>query len=220
MYARDLVSDHIPVLTTSSTGIEAIQLMEEARIAHLPIVNNEAFLGLIAEDEIYDLDQLEGPIGDHKLSLSRPFVYEHQHIYEAIRVMWEEKLSVLPVLDQHQNYQGSITVQDLLGQFARLSAAHQPGGIIVLEVNQNDYMLSEIARIVEANDAKVLSMYIGAHPDSTKLDITLKINRMDISSVLQTLSRFNYVVTATFTEGEYTDDLRERYESLMRFLNV
>jgi hypothetical protein len=63
-------------------------------------------------------------------------------------------------------------------------------------------------------------MYIGAHPDSTKLDITLKINRMDISSVLQTLSRFNYVVTATFTEGEYTDDLRERYESLMRFLNV
>ncbi|HRY99506.1 MAG TPA: CBS domain-containing protein, partial [Bacteroidales bacterium] len=210
MYARDLVSDLIPVLRTSNTGIEAIQLMDEARVGHLPIVNNESFLGLISEDDIYDLDQPEQPIGNHRLSLPRPFVLEHQHVYEVIRVMWEEKLSVLPVLDQHQNYQGCILVQDLLGHFAGLSAANQPGGIIVLEVNQTDLVLSEIARIVESNDAKVLSLYVGSPVDSTRLDVTLKLNRMDIGPVLQTFSRFNYVVKATFTEGEYTDDLRER----------
>ena len=220
MYARDLVSDLIPVLKTSSTGNEAIRLMEEARVTHLPIVNNESFLGLISEEDIYDFDQLEQPIGDHKLSLLRPFVFEHQHIYEVIRLMGEENLSVLPVLDQNHNYQGAVLIHDLLKHFSTLSAASHPGGIIVLEVNQNDFVLSEIARIVESNDAKILSLYVQSHSDSTKLEVTLKLNRMDLAPVLQTFNRFNYIITATFTEGEYTDDLRERYDALMRFLNV
>lgn len=220
MYAGDIISDLIPVLRTSNTGIEALHLMDEARVGHLPIVNNLNFLGLISEDDILDLDNPEQAIGNHKLSLSRPSVQEHQHIYEAIRLMHHENLSVLPVLDEHQQYLGAILIHDLLKYFATLAAADNPGGIIVLEINQSDFVLSEIARIVESNDSKILSMYVYSHIDSTKLDVTLKISRMDMGAILQTFNRYNYIVKATFTEGEYSDDLRDRYDSLMRFINT
>lgn len=220
MHAGEIISEVIPVLKTTNTGIEAMHLMDEARVEHLPMIDGERFLGLISEEDILDMDDPERSLGVHKLSLRKPSVLEHQHIFEAIRLMAEEKLSILPVLDEHFNYLGSIAIHDLLRYFAHLSAARNPGGIIVLEVNQNDFVMSEIASIVESNDAKILSMYLGPHEDSTKLDVTIKINRMDMGAVLQTFDRYDYIIKATFTEGEYSDDLRERYESLMRYLNI
>jgi signal-transduction protein with cAMP-binding, CBS, and nucleotidyltransferase domain len=220
MHAGEIISELVPVVRTSTTGLEALQMMDEARVGHLPIVNNEVLLGLLSEDDVYDLDDPEQPVGNHKLSLCQASIQEHQHIYEAIRVMAEEKLDVLPVTDQQQQYLGSVCIHELLGYFASLSAARNPGGIIVLEVNQNDLVVSEIARIVESNDTKILSMYLQTNTDSTKIEITLKLNRIDIGAVLQTFHRFNYIIKATFTEGEHSDDLKERYDILMRYLNI
>ena len=92
--------------------------------------------------------------------------------------------------------------------------------IIVLEINDKDYLLTEIAQIVESNDAKVLSMYITSHPDSTKFEVTLKINKMDVGSILQTFNRYDYIISASFTEDTYTDNLQDRFDSLMNYLNI
>ncbi|MCK4408396.1 MAG: CBS domain-containing protein, partial [Bacteroidales bacterium] len=86
--------------------------------------------------------------------------------------------------------------------------------------NNNDYSLTEIAQIVESNGAKVLSLYVTSHPDSTKIEVTLKINKIDILPVLQTFNRYNYIVKASYSEKENLDDLRERFESLMNYLNI
>jgi hypothetical protein len=112
-------------------------------------------------------------------------------------------------------------MNSLSRHLAEMTSVINPGGIIVLEINANDYNLSEIARIVESNDAKVLSLYITSHPDSTKMDVALKINRIDIGPVLQTFFRYNYLVKASWSnEDTYNDDLRDRFDSLMNYLNV
>jgi hypothetical protein len=95
-----------------------------------------------------------------------------------------------------------------------------PGGVIVLEMSQNDYDLSEIARIVESNDAKVLSLFISTHVDSTRLEVVLKLNRTDLGGVLQTFDRYGYFVKASFGDEEDHDDLKENYDSLMNYLNL
>ena len=130
------------------------------------------------------------------------------------------KLTLLPVVDDKNQYIGVITLDQLVYKFSQLTAVLNPGGIIILEINVNDYILTQIAQIVESNDAKILSLYLTPHADSTKMEVTLKINKRDITPILQTFNRYNYVVKATFSEEDLLDDLQDRYDSLLRYLDV
>jgi acetoin utilization protein AcuB len=192
MLAKDLISDVIPALKTSDSGQKALYWMDIFRISHLPIVNNEDFLGLISDKDIYDLNMSEEPIGNHTLSLFSPYVTDNQHVYEVMELASRMMLTVVPVLDQNNRYLGLITLTDLLHYFADMAAIKQPGGILVLEINASDYSLTQIAQIVESNDAKILSMYISSHSLSTKMEVTLKINRQDLTSIIQTFNRYNH----------------------------
>ena len=165
MIAKDLISEVIPSLKTSDLGQTALNWMEIFRISHLPIVNNQDFLGLISDADIYDMNKPEEPIGNHALTLFKPYVDAEQHIFEVIGLASRLKLSVVPVLDSNKHFKGVITTSDLIRHLAGISSMDQPGGIIVLELIERDYSLSQIAQIVESNNVKVLSMYITSPPE-------------------------------------------------------
>jgi CBS domain-containing protein len=195
--------------------------MDIFRISHLPIVNNFEFLGLISDKDIYNMNMVDEPIGGHQLSLFTPYVSQEQHIYEVIEMTSRLKLSVVPVLDHKNHYQGLITINDLVNHFANLSALQHPGGIIVLEVNENDYSLTEISQIVESNDAKILSLYISSPRDSTRVQVTLKINRNDLTSVIRTFERYEYDIWASYLKDDIADSLYEdRFDQFLRYLNT
>jgi acetoin utilization protein AcuB len=220
MLAKELISDVIIPLKTSDTGQYAIRLMEEFKVSHLPIVNNVDFLGLISEEDLYTLNDPKEVIGNHNLSLARPFVDQYQHIYDVIELANSEKLTLIPVLNKSNHYLGVITLRNLVSFFGKITSVNNPGGIIVLELNENDYSMEVIAQIVESNDAKILSSYVTSYPDSIKLEVTLKINKINIYPILQTFSRYNYTVLASFSESTFKDDLMDRYNSLMTYLNL
>ena len=220
MIAKHLITDGIMPLKTSDTGKTALSWMEEYKVSHLPIVNNQEFLGLISELDIYNLNNFDEPLGNHKLSLKHPYVFENQHIYDVLKLVNEQNLSLVPVLNGEGNYLGSINLQNLIKYFALSLSVDNPGGIIVLEMTYNDYSLTELAKIVEENDAKILSTFLLNYEDSTRLDVFLKINKMDISSILKTFERYNYFVKASYGEEDDNEDLKERYNSLMNYLNV
>jgi CBS domain-containing protein len=221
MLAKELISDVVPALKTSDTGVQALSWMDVFRISHLPIVNNRDFLGLVSDKDIYNLNMADEAIGNHNLSLFSPYVFEDQHIYEVIEIASRLKLSVIPVLNRTNEYLGLITLNDLVEVFADLSALKHPGGILVLTVNQNDYSLTEISQIVESNDAKILSLYISSSADTTQMNVTLKINRNDLTSVIRTFERFEYNIVASYLKDDEEDKLLEdRYDSFMRYLNI
>ena len=90
-----------------------------------------------------------------------------------------------------------------------------------MEVTQSDYSMSEISQIIESNNAKILSMYINTLPDSTKLEVTLKLNLTDLTSIIQTFNRYEYHIKESFMDYDEQDDLyNERYDLFMRFLNT
>jgi acetoin utilization protein AcuB len=220
MLASELISDNIPPLKTSDSGLTALNWMDEFKVSHLPIVNNREFLGLISDSDILDLNTPEEALGNHHLSLIRPFVNANQHLYEVLKLIVKMDLSIIPVLNDQNEYLGNISLKSLLLQFAKTAAADQPGGIIVLELNDNDYHLSEIAQIVESNNAKILGLYLQSHSESTKLDVTIKVNRENISGILQTFARYDYVVKASFQQSEFSDDLRQRFDLFMNYINM
>jgi acetoin utilization protein AcuB len=220
MLAKDIITDEIPPLKTTDTGLMAINWMDEFKVSQLPIVNKNEYLGLISDTEILDMNITDDELGKHKLSLLRPFVFENQHIYEVIKMVSSMKLSVLPVLNEHQHYAGLIPVGKLIHQFAMLAATREPGGIIVLEMNIHDYSMTQIAQIVEGNDGKILSSYMNSLADSTKIEITIKTNKEDLSAILQTFYRYNYNVKASFHQSEFSDDVKNRFDSFMNYINM
>ncbi len=221
MLAKDLISEIVPALKTSDSGQTALNLMEIFRISHLPIVNNLDFLGLISDTDIYDMNQPEEPIGNHSLTLLKPYVTTEQHIFEVIGLASRLKLSIVPVLDLNNHYKGVISTTDLMHYMASLSSLDQSGGIIGLELTERDYSLSQIAQIVESNNIKVLSMYITSRSDSTRMEITLKVNTNDLSSLLRTFERYNYEVKSWITPDDSMDRFySERFDLLMKYLNI
>lgn len=222
MFAKDLISTEIPALKTSYTGEKAIAWMEFYKVSHLPIVNNEDFLGLISESDIYNLNSSNEAIGNHNLSLIRPFVNENKHVWELIDLANRMNLSVVPILsEENEKYLGAVTLMDMIKHCAMITCSETKGSIIVLEMGIRDYSLNEISRIAEDNDVKILSLYVSSSDDSMRIKVNIKFDTSDITSLVQTFNRFDYKITASFTTEDYITKLyRDRYESFINYLNV
>jgi acetoin utilization protein AcuB len=220
MLAIDLISDAIMPVHTSDPIQKVIDRMVEFRIRHLPIVNEEQFLGLISDNDFLGAVDFQTPIGALGLSLVNPYVLEEQHVYDVIRLFYEQKLTVVPVLDVKKNYRGLISINVMTEYFARITSVSQPGGIIVLEINNKNNSLAHMAQIVESDNAQILSSYVYQHPDSTRMEVTLKVNKQDISAILATFLRYEYDIKATFNHTGDNDNSRDRYDSLMNYLNL
>lgn len=220
MLAVELIADAIPPVHTSDSIQKAIDRMVEFRIRHLPIVNEDQFLGLLSENDFAGESNLQTPVGALALSLVNPYVLEDQHIYDVIRLFYESKLTVVPVLDAAKNYSGLITINSLTQYFAGLTSVEQPGGIIVLEISNKNNSLAHMAQIVESDNAQVLSSYVRTFPDSTRMEVTLKVNKQDISTIVATFLRYEYDIKATFNHTDDNDNSRDRYNSLMNYLNL
>lgn len=220
MIAKELISENLVPLNITDSGTTALLLMDEQKVSCLPVIDANVYKGLISENMVYNLEDPDDSIEKIALTMNQVHISHTHHVYEVIRLLDSYKIQLLPVLDDHDNYLGSIRISELVQYIAKLAAVQNPGGIIVLELNANDYLLSEIVQIVESNDALILGLYINTHTDSTKMDITIRLNKMDIGPVLQTFNRYNYIVKASFTETDYHDDLQDNYNSLMRYLNT
>ena len=220
MLAKSLIKDIIPPLKITDTGERALAWMEEFRMRYLPVVNGTEFLGIISEADIIGLARKTKPLADFSVPLDRVYIKEDEHVYEAVRFISKYNYPIVPVLDTDQHYAGILTVMDIIESFAGLFAVSGPGGIIQLEVNQHDYVLSEIAQLVEANDASIMSLSVNPMPDQTKLDITIKVNKIDLTRILSAFYRYNYNIKAFYHQSEFAEDLQSRYEAFMNYLKM
>jgi acetoin utilization protein AcuB len=220
MVASELIADRIPPVHTSDTVQKVHDRMVEFRVRHLPIVNEEQFLGLLAESDLLPEIDPQTSIGSLALSLINPYVREDQHIYDVIRLFHEQQLSVVPVLDVNKNYLGLIPLNRMNEYFATISSVSQPGGIIVLDISNKNNSLAHMAQVVESDNAQILSSYVRSFPDSTRMEVTLKVNKKDISNILATFLRYDYDVKASFNHSEQDDGAMDRYASLMNYLNL
>jgi CBS domain-containing protein len=220
MIATHLISENIIPLKSSDTGSIGLKWMDENKVSHLPIVNGDHYVGLISEKDILDNNKFDQALGNHRLSLDNVCINEKQHIYEIIEMLEKYSLSLVAVVNKDEKYLGVITLKDLLKYLSSSFSVNSPGGVIVLEMSQNNYSLTEIANIVESNGAKVLSCFLGNHSNSTLIEVIIKINRVEMDSILQTFARYNYSVMATFGKNENVEDLKDRYDSLMNYLNI
>jgi len=220
MFASELISNSIPPLRTTDTVHTALDRMVELKLSHLPVINDAQYLGVVAEDELLQVRNVEEPIGALSLTILNAFVFQDVHVYDVIRIFHQLQLSVVPVLDYKNNYLGAISIHSLLDYTSEIYAVKEPGGIIVLEISNRNNSLSHMAQIVEADNAQILSSYVQAFPDSTRVEVTLKINKTELSSIIASFERYDYQVKAVFNSTITDNGTEDRYNSLMNYLNV
>lgn len=220
MIALELITEEIPPLKHSDSGETALNWMEEFKVEHLPVLKGNNFVGLVSEENILDRNDIDQSLDELFDHLPRPYVKQHTHIYEILAKISDEKITAVPVLDDHENYLGVIDIKRLMQHIADTGSMKEIGGILVLEIAQHDYSLAHIAQIVEADNAKILSAYLSSMSNSTKLELTLKINQTELGRIIRSLERYDYVIKASYQKNKYHEDLKNRYDELINYLNI
>lgn len=220
MQADKLISSRIESVTSSTTGKEALNIMSKFRTHHLAVVEKEIYLNIISDKEILDWNSQEEKIKDHLPNLASPYVLYNQHLFDIVEIVEKNNLSVIPVLNKDTKYQGVITNKKLLYTIAKSSGVQSTGSIFVIEINDYDYSLSEISRIIESNDTKILSLHITSIPNSRKIEVTIKVNQINIRPIIKDLERHSYNIINLYKENQEDNDrIMKRYLSLMKFIN-
>ncbi|GAA5032425.1 hypothetical protein GCM10011506_23850 [Marivirga lumbricoides] len=217
----ELINEMIPPLKVTDDAAKALVWMEELRLHVLPVVTDRKFLGFLTEDMIIEDNDVYKKVGDFQLKGEKCFIQVHQHIYDGVKQATDHHFDCVVVVDENFDYKGVIILSDALSVFSQSATIQSPGGVIVLAINQIDYSLSEVARLVESNNARVLgsSMNIDKN-DPTKFRLTLKINKVDLTHIIATLERFDYKVVAKYQEAGAITNEKERFDILMRYLET
>ena len=220
MFAEEIISNAIPPLKTEDTVQKALDRMNEFKLKHMPVVIDNQFLGLLAEDDLLEVRNTKALIKDSSFSFLNAFVFTNAHTYDVIKLLSTLKLTVIPVLDPQKNYVGLIPISNMVEAVAEIYAVNEPGGIIVLEISNRDNSLAHISQIVEADNAQILSSYVNSFENSTRLEITLKVNKTEITSLVASFERYDYQVKEVYNNTQVDDGSQERYDSFMNYLNV
>jgi CBS domain-containing protein len=220
MYAREIVTEGLKPLDCNDTGENAIVRMHEYNVNQLPVTDGDKYIGIVCMDDIIALQHLNDPIKNTQSSLKKPYVHENAHIYEVVKAALEYNVKLVPVLDKDEKYLGLITAESCMRAFAKLLSVTDEGGIITLSIPVKDFQLSEIARIVESNGAGILNHYSEIDQKTATIKVTLKLNTNELAAIIAAFERYEYEVEGVYQDDDYQEDVKDRYDALMRYLDI
>jgi CBS-domain-containing membrane protein len=220
MLTGELRSQNLPYLHLHDKVYHALQLMNDNQVAHLPVVDGEKYAGIISEDDLSLVDNDHAEINIIQHSFGNAAVKNSEHFLKAIQLAAENGLSVVPIIDDENCLQGAVSYNDLLKHASEFMSLKEPGGLIVLEVDSNQYSFNEISKLVEANDAQITQLNTSNDHETGTMQVTIRVNRPEISDIVATFQRYEYNVKYFFGEELYNNELRSNYENLMNYLKI
>lgn len=218
MLTRDLISNSIPYLHKEDKVYHALQLMNDYHVAHLPVVEDESYLGVISEEQLLQSDD-DQPIDQLQITDGTTSVQGGDHFLKAIQTAVTNKLSIVPVVEE-KHMLGIVTYNDLLRNASEFMSLNDPGALIVLELESKNYSFTEINRIVESNDAQITQLNTYTDPASGMMQVTIRLSKLEVSDIVSTFQRYEYNVKHYFGEELYENELKTNYDNLMNYLKV
>ena len=220
MLNKEIISVGIPYLHLNDPVSQALELMADFHLTHLPVVMEEKFTGLISEDDLLNVPDDRAPLSQLQSAFGRTAAHAEAYFFEAVQLVNEYNLTLIPVIDKESEYVGSITATDLLKHLGKVTGVKETGGIIVLEMEKVSFSFSEISKLVETNDAQITQLNTYMDILSGNFYVALRINKLEISDIVATFQRYEYQVKYYFGEELYENELRNNYDHLMNYLNI
>lgn len=220
MLTADLINNNIPRLRLQDTVGKALQLINDFRVSHLPVVTDDTFLGLISEEDLLDAEDEKLPIEVLQNNFIQAAVKNNVHFLNAVNSSIQFDATVVPIVNAENELQGVITTSDLLKTLGNFSGADEIGGIIVLEMERPQFAISEISRIVESNDCHILHLNTTVDAATGMLTVTIHTNKKEISAIVSTFERYDYDVIYYFGTEKFENEIDSNYRHLMNYLDI
>ncbi len=220
MLLQQLLSPDVPAIAPSDSNDYISSLFFASQLQQLPVIDDGHYLGLLDAKDLPALPGDEDDMNQHPYENFRPAISINAHPFEAMRIVHLHGLSILPVLNEDQEYAGSLTKENLVKYLIENMGIDVNGGIIVLEMEPRNYNLSQVARICENEQVLILGAQVKTNVLTAKLELTIKTNTTDLSAVVQALERFEYTVLDTYGDQKIESDIVDRYKLLMNYINM
>jgi acetoin utilization protein AcuB len=220
MLTNELINHAIPQLQLQDSISRALQLIQEYRLTHLPVVSGNRFLGMIAEDDLFDAVQENGNIGVLQDNFIAVAVREEEHFLTTLKCCNLFETNIVPVINQQNELMGVITASDLLKALGDYSGSNEIGGIIVLEMDRYRFAISEISRIVESNDATILHLNTTFNSENSLITVTLQLNKKEIATIVSAFERYEYTIVHYFGDEKFENEIHSNYRHLMSYLDI
>lgn len=220
MLAVELHTTDLPHLQIQDTVATALQLLNDHKVGHLPVVADEKFLGLVAEKNLLDVHNKNVAVEHLQKDFIVASINENDHFLRAVNISNHYQISVIPVVNFEKELIGTISGQNLMYTLGHFSGAYEPGGIIILEMERNQFSISEINRIVESHEARVLHLNTYMHAETGLLRATIQIDKRELSSVVAGFERYEYSVVHYFGEERFENEIYSNYLHLMNYLDI
>ena len=214
MRAQRMLSLDLPVLALTDQVARALDVMDEFKLMHLPVVEEDVYKGTVSEEALLELDTsaliAEAPMTSDAIA-------PDLHVYDVVVRMGWSDVDLLPVVEEGL-YRGAVDRAAVLRFMAKRAGWGFPGSTIVIEVLPKDLSPAELVRIVEADGAQITSFNVAPQEDSEFLEVTFKVNTEEIESLMATLRRHEFTVQSFYNAPELEDEMRARFNAFMRYL--
>lgn len=218
---KKLITSRFIPLKGSDAVASVKKRMQEEKVQVLPVVNNTTH-ALIGQVHFRDLERAEpeGAIAD--IELHEPVkIYQDQHIFEAARLMLQYEQKVLPVVDKEWAMLGVVKREKVLEILPQLLNVTESGSVITITLDPIDFSISEMVNIIETEKAKILGMTVKQpSQEQQTFEVSFKLDLQDVSRVAAALRRFDYVVSTNSENEILSQDIENRADELLRYIDM
>lgn len=218
MLITDLIINECKPLSLKSNPVDALNTIDDFKVSHLPVFEGLTFLGNISETQLFDIDH-EIDLKTTRERLNYFFVTENSTVFEAVKVFYTHDCNMIPVLNELEQYLGYIVSDDVLAVLSKMPLISEPAAMLTVTIPERQYSMSEISKIMESNNAKLFGVFVSGY-QLDNVEVTVKFNAENLSSVGETFERFGYGIKHRFFNDEKQDLLEDRYQQLMKYLDI
>lgn len=220
MTTAQLIDNTIPQLQLEDTVNKALQLIADFKCTHLPVLDKDKYLGLISEDDLLDKNQENATLELFITDLVPARISVTEHFLKAVSVCNLYQTNIIPVISETGELVGCIRSFSLINALGNFCGANEFGGLVVLEMEPSRLAISEINSIVESDGATILHLNISPISSAQLLQVTLQINKREISTIIASFERYEYSVVFYSGVELFENDLATNYQNLMTYLHI
>lgn len=219
MQTSDYITKDVKAILPTDKILKVKKIFNKLTFTHLPVVENKHLLGSVAERDIQIIEDDDKTIAELSYLFQSFFAQKKTNWLELLKIFALNDATIIPVLDQRQKYLGYYELCDILHIFNSTPFLNDSGAILVVSKGIKDYSFSEIAQIVESNNAKFLGAFISSFNEEF-VEVTIKLSDHDLNNTIQSFRRYNYSILTGFHVDEYLNTLKERSDYLQKYLNI
>lgn len=208
----------IPEFKIGDSFAKVLDFFKENTYSHIAITEKNRFLGVFSENDVEIIDAA-AKIESYRYDLETFFVRKNTNWLDVLEAFARNEANLLPILGENEEIIGYYDLTDIVSVFIDTPFFTDPGNILVVAKGLKDYSFSEIAQIVESNNAKFIGGLI-TDIQNDVVQITIKISTTNFNDVVQTFRRYNYNIIFGNSDDQFLEDLKQRSDYLDKFLNV